>query len=156
MWGRPGGAPATSVLSAALSHWFNLSAHYPPPSGRGADKCTLGPQAKLIHLPSFSWGSEVAAAQRQGDDSQRLCETELRKRDGKRKQQTDIKCVSVWGGGSGWGHQQKKVLLALFHIHISFHFCFPPLLSHYSTNTPSLKTAIKTCTHSPTKSQVGN
>jgi len=57
-----------SALSAGLQHQLNLSAHYPPHRpARGADKCTLGPQAKLIHLPSFSSGSEVAAAQRQGE-----------------------------------------------------------------------------------------
>lgn len=42
-----------------------------PSAGWGADKCTLGPQAKLIHLPSFSSGSEVAAAQRQGKEGER-------------------------------------------------------------------------------------
>lgn len=62
---------AISVLSAGLRHRLNLSAHYPPRPGWGADKCTLGPQAKLIHLPSFSSGSEVAAARRQGEGALR-------------------------------------------------------------------------------------
>lgn len=69
----PGGAAGEgiSVLSGGLRHRLNLSAHYPPRPGWGADKCTLGPQAKLIHLPSFSSGSEVAAARRQGEGALR-------------------------------------------------------------------------------------
>lgn len=53
--GKPSGVAdgGTLALSAGLRHQFNLSAHYPPRPGWGTDKCTLGPQAKLIHLPSF-------------------------------------------------------------------------------------------------------
>lgn len=69
MGGGPEGAAGKSILvhSAGLRHRLNLLAHYPPRPGWGADKCTLGPQAKLIHLLSFSSGSEVASAWRQGE-----------------------------------------------------------------------------------------
>lgn len=70
----------TSALRAGFRHRLNLSAHYPPRPDWGADKCTLGPQAKLIHLPSFSSGSEVAAARRQGEGAIRWWETETGER----------------------------------------------------------------------------
>lgn len=57
----------TSVLSAGLRHQLNLLAHYPPRPSWGTDKCTLGPQAKLIHLASFCSGTEEAAAWRKGE-----------------------------------------------------------------------------------------
>lgn len=66
---KQAGSSRERHLSAA-EHRLNLSVHYSLP-GWGTDKCTLGPQAKLIHLPSFSSGSEVAAAQRQGKEGER-------------------------------------------------------------------------------------
>lgn len=91
MWGRPSGAEGggTSALSAGLRHRLNLSAHYPPRPGWGADKCTLGPQAKLIHLPSFSSGSEVAAAQRQREGAIRRWETETGVSEGEKERVGD-------------------------------------------------------------------
>lgn len=92
--------------STGLQPHLNLWAHYPPRPGWGADKCTLGPQAKLIHLPSFSRGSEVAAARRQGRGGLIW-----------RERQT--------GGGGETGRRRKKesrkMLLALFSLHVSFH-----------------------------------
>lgn len=76
--GQPSGVAGGGalVLSAGPRHQLNLLAHYPPRPSWGTDKCTLGPQAKLIHLPSISSGSEVAAAQRPGEGAIRRGETE--------------------------------------------------------------------------------
>lgn len=95
--------------SSGLQPHLNLSAHYPPHPGWGADKCTLGPQAKLIHLPSFSSGSEVAAARRQGQGGLiwRERQTGERGREGDRE---------VKEGGI-----EKIMRLALFFLHVSFH-----------------------------------
>lgn len=85
---RPVGAAGKgiSMRSAGLRHRLNLSAHYPPRPGWGADKCTLGPQAKLIHLPSFSSGSEVAAAWRQGEGAVKMVRDRHRREGGKERE----------------------------------------------------------------------
>lgn len=132
--------------STGLQPHLNLSAHYPPRPGWGADKCTLGPQAKLIHLPSFSSGSEVAAARRQGQGGLIWRERQT----GERGRERDRE---VKEGGI-----KKKMLLALFSLHVSFHCSsFSRTYTLYSTTThPSSEIVIKTCTHYNTKSQVGN
>lgn len=57
----------------------------------------------------------------------------------------------------GGRNQVKEVFLALFLIHVSFGFSSSPP-SHFMGQSTLLSLVIpsKTCTHSPTKSQVGN
>ena len=151
----PGGAAGEgiSVLSGGLRHRLNLSAHYPPRPGWGADKCTLGPQAKLIHLPSFSSGSEVAAARRQGEGALRWWETDTAEREGGERERVwdRVRWRREASGERGVpGFVPHPCLISLFSSSLS--------LSHFTAlpTPPSLENAIKTCTHSPTKSQVGN
>lgn len=68
MWGGGWRGPRRSGRggTSALRHASSIYRLIIPGTGWGAQECTLGPQAKLIHLPSFSPGSEVAAARSRG------------------------------------------------------------------------------------------
>lgn len=124
-----------------LQPHLNLSAHYPPRPGWGADKCTLGPQAKLIHLPSFSWGSEVAAARRQGRGG--LIWRERRTGEGVRQ------------GGEGRRNRERCYwLCSPYTSHFTVHTHIHALQNNRTHPSPEI--VIKTCTHYNTKSQVGN